>query len=171
MDNTLMEEERSREDIDGGKFLTFALKNEDYGIEILKVREIIGIMEITSVPQTLSYLKGVINLRGVIVPIVDLRQRLDSKQQEYGATTVVIVMRAIVANNEIVVGLVVDAVSEVYKVSSAKVKPAPDFGSRGDCRFLTGMATIDNKIIILMDYMKLLDVDSLYDISKMAVAG
>lgn len=144
------------------EYLTFLLDNEEFGVDILCVQEIMVWSPVTEIPGTPDYLKGVINLRGVIVPIVDLRQRFGAEQVEYDATTVVIVLRSLNPEKPIVVGLVVDAVSDVYKVNDQEVKKAPDFGTQLDSQFLSGMATIEDKIIIILDTVKLLSVDELY---------
>lgn len=144
------------------EYLTFILDREEFGIDILCVQEIKGWSPVTEIPNTPDYLKGVINLRGVIVPIVDLRERFNLDPIEYSATTVVIVLRALIDDREMVVGVVVDAVSEVYKLEVGDIRDAPDFGNCIDSRFIKGMATIDSKIIILLDSEKLLDVNELY---------
>ena len=152
------------------EFLTFILDNEEFGVDILSVKEIRVWTPVTEIPDTPEYLKGVINLRGVIIPIVDLRQRFNKAPKEYSATTVVIVLRTEVDNKEIMVGIVVDAVSEVYKVEPKNIREAPDFGSGVDTRFLTGMVTIDDKIIILMNSDKLLDAEELYNVTRQVKA-
>lgn len=152
------------------EFLTFILDGEEFGVDILSVKEIRVWSPVTEIPNTPDYLKGVINLRGVIIPIVDLRERFARPSQAYSATTVVIVLRTIVDQKEVMVGIVVDAVSEVYKVESRDIREAPNFGSSIDSRFITGMATIEEKIIILLDSSKLLDAEELYNTSQHAVA-
>ncbi len=144
------------------EYLTFKLDDEEYGVDILCVQEIKVWSPVTEIPNTPDYLKGVINLRGVIVPIVDLRERFSRKAKEYDATTVVIVLQGIVNNKKSMVGIVVDAVSDVYKVGHDEVKDAPNFGSQIDNRFLKGMATIEENIIILLESNKLLDVEELF---------
>lgn len=151
---------------DDNEYLTFLLAGEEYGIDILKVQEIRGWSPVTEMPNTPSYLRGVINLRGVIVPIVDLRERFNRPLTEYDATTVVIVLRTQIDGAEVVVGIVVDGVSDVYKVDDKNVKPAPNFGSNIDSQFLTGMATIDEKIIILLCAGKLLNAEELYKVTS-----
>ena len=152
------------------EFLTFILDNEEFGVDILSVKEIRVWTPVTEIPDTPDYLKGVINLRGVIIPIVDLRQRFNKSAKDYSATTVVIVLRTEVNDKEQMVGIVVDAVSEVYKVEPKDIREAPDFGSGIDTRFLTGMVTIDEKIIILMNSEKLLDAEELYNVTRQVKA-
>lgn len=153
------------------EFLTFILDNEEFGVDILSVKEIRVWSSVTEIPDTPDYLKGVINLRGVIIPIVDLRERFNRPPQEYSAITVVIVLRTVVNNKENMVGIVVDAVSEVYKVPTKDIRDAPNFGSGIDTRFLTGMATIDEKIIILLNSEKLLDAEELYTVTSQVKAA
>lgn len=155
------------ESVDDNEYLTFLLAGEEYGIDILRVQEIRGWSPVTEMPNTPSYLRGVINLRGVIVPIVDLRERFNRPLTKYDATTVVIVLRTTINAVEVVVGIVVDAVSDVYKVDDKNVKPAPNFGSSVDSQFLTGMATIGEKIIILLCAEKLLDAEELYKVKRL----
>ena len=153
------------------EFLTFILDNEEFGVDILSVKEIRVWTPVTEIPDTPEYLKGVINLRGVIIPIVDLRQRFNKQAEEYNATTVVIVLRTEADNKELMVGIVVDAVSEVYKVDIKNIREAPDFGTGIDTRFLTGMVTIDEKIIILLNSEKLLDAEELYKVTGQVKAA
>lgn len=150
------------------EYLTFILDGEEFGIDILCVQEIRGWSPVTEIPNTPHYLRGVINLRGVIVPIVDLRERFSRAPTEYGPTTVVIVLRAVVEAKSVVLGVVVDAVSEVYKLTRGDIRDAPEFGSSVDSCFLKGMATVDEKIIILLDSEKLLDVEELYKATSQA---
>lgn len=150
------------------EYLTFILEGEEFGIDILCVQEIRGWTPVTEIPNTPEYLKGVINLRGEIVPIVDLRERFSKKAQEYDGTTVVIILRALIDEKYVVVGMVVDAVSEVYKLQQKDIKDAPNFGTNIDSRFISGMATIEDKIIILVNAQSLLDVEELYKATMQA---
>ncbi|MGH1486677.1 MAG: chemotaxis protein CheW [Cellvibrionaceae bacterium] len=147
------------------EYLTFILDQEEYGVSILAVQEIRVWSAVTDMPNTPDYVKGVVNLRGVIVPIVDLRQRLNKASTEYNENTVVIILKETIDDKSIIVGIVVDAVSDVYKFSNKDVKSSPDFGSEIDSRFIHGMATVEEKIIIILDAKKLLDVKELYQIS------
>jgi len=144
------------------EYLTFELGSEEYGIDILTVQEIRVWSPVTKIPDTPDFLKGVINLRGVIVPIVDLRLRFKYQAQDYSETTVVIVLKGSTDSKIRLVGIVVDAVSDVHKVSSDQEKDAPDFGRHIDSQFIKNMATIEEKIVILLNANKLLDVDSLF---------
>lgn len=145
------------------EYLTFILGEEEFGVDILCVQEIKVWSPVTEIPGTPSYLKGVINLRGVIVPIVDLRERFHAESKQYSPTTVVIVLQGMVNEKKSMVGVVVDAVSDVHKVAGSDEKDAPDLGRHIDSRFIKGMATIDEKIIILLDASVLLDVNELFE--------
>ena len=151
-----------------GKYLTFRLASEEYGLEILKVREIIGLMNITQVPRTPDYIRGVINIRGTIVPIIDLRQRFDLEQLDYGPTTVVIVLKVEAENKSRIMGIVVDAVSDVYNLPADQMKPTPDFGSSISIEFVEGLATVNEKMVIILDIDRLLNSNELAVIDKMA---
>jgi purine-binding chemotaxis protein CheW len=141
---------------DAEQFLTFVLGGEEYGVTILQVQGIQGWDRVTPIPNTPEYILGVINLRGAIVPIVDLRRRFGMPAAEFGPTTVVIVVRVTQENrNERTLGLVVDAVSEVCSVGADSRKPAPDFGSGIKTDFVKGLATVENRMVILLDIDRL----------------
>ncbi len=144
------------------EYLTFILQGEEYGIDILCVQEIRVWSSITELPNKPNYIKGVINLRGVIIPIIDLRLRFGQQALEYNEQTVTIILRKQSEKRTTVVGLVVDAVSEVYKFSEQLVRPSPAFGSQIDSCFLKGLANVDDKLIILLDSEALLNEDDLY---------
>ncbi|NRB40917.1 MAG: chemotaxis protein CheW [Pseudomonadales bacterium] len=133
------------------QYLTFYLANQEYGVEILKVQGIQGWGKVTSMPNTPDYLLGVINLRGTIVPIIDVRKMFHLAKAEYNAVTVVIVVKVNYGSEERIVGLVVDAVSEVYNISSADLNPSPDFGGDVDIKYVKGLATLEEKMVILLD--------------------
>jgi len=136
----------------GNEFLTFTLGKEEYGIEILKVQEIRGYDAVTSLANTPEFIKGVINLRGIIVPIVDMRIKFHLGSIEYNQFTVVIILN--VANR--VVGMVVDGVSDVITLNPDQVKPAPEFGSTIDTKYVMGLGTVDERMLILVDIEKLM---------------
>jgi purine-binding chemotaxis protein CheW len=141
------------------QYLTFILAGEEYGIDILRVQEIKGWDTVTEIPNTPEYMLGVINLRGMIVPIVDLRRRFQLASAEYGATTVVVVLKVNSRAGEKTMGFVVDAVSEVYSVSKEQLKPSPDFGCAVSLEFVKGLVAIDEKMIILLDIDQLVESD------------
>ena len=134
------------------EFLSFRLGAEEYGIEILKVQEIRGWEQPTAIANTPAFIKGVINLRGIIVPIVDLRLKFNLGEAKYDEFTVVIILS--VANR--VVGAVVDAVSDVMSLSTAQIRPAPEFSAALETQFITGLGTIEERMLILLDIEKLM---------------
>lgn len=137
---------------DGNQYLTFMLAGEEYGVDILRVQEIKGWDTVTKIPNTPEYIRGVINLRGTIVPIIDLRLRFNLEYLEYGTTTVVIVVKVMSDNGkERTMGIVVDAVSDVYNISNDEFREAPDFGTAVDTDFVKGLSTVHDKMVILLD--------------------
>jgi purine-binding chemotaxis protein CheW len=134
------------------ELLTFTLGSEEYGIDILKVQEIRGYDAVTAIANAPEFIKGVINLRGIIVPIVDLRIKFHLGRVEYDQFTVVIILN--VANR--VVGIVVDGVSDVIALSPEQMKSAPEFSSSMDTQYINGLGTVDERMIIVMDIEKLL---------------
>lgn len=140
----------------GGQYLTFMLAGEEYGVDILRVQEIKGWDKVTRIPHTAKHILGVINLRGAVVPIIDLRCRFGLGNSDFGPTTVVIVVRAATKSGERTVGMVVDAVSEVYNVDMAATKPPPDVCANTDTLFVKGLATVGGKMLILLDIDRLI---------------
>jgi purine-binding chemotaxis protein CheW len=134
------------------EFLTFTLGSEEYGVEILKVQEIRSHEPTTSIANAPDFIKGVVNLRGVIVPIVDMRIKFRLENVEYNQFTVVIILN--VAGR--VVGMVVDGVSDVISLSPEQIRPAPEFGDGLDTQYIIGLGTIDKRMLILMDIEKLM---------------
>lgn len=134
------------------EYLTFTLGAEEYGIDILKVQEIRGYDAVTTIVNAPSFIKGVINLRGVIVPIVDMRIKFQLGEPEYNQFTVVIILN--VARR--VIGMVVDSVSDVVTIADEAIKPAPDFGATVDTRFILGLATMDERMVIAVDIEKMM---------------
>jgi purine-binding chemotaxis protein CheW len=134
-----------------GKYLTFSLAGEEYGIGILKVKEIIGMMPITHVPQTPDYVKGVVNLRGKVIPVVDLRLKFGIEPIDYSERTCIIVVEIIHANKTISMGIVVDSVSEVLNIKSGDIEDTPSFGTKLKTEFILGMAKTGSNVKILLD--------------------
>ncbi len=135
------------------EFLTFKLGDEEYGIEILKVQEIRGYEAVTSIANAPRFIKGVVNLRGIIVPIVDMRIKFDLGKAEYDQFTVVIILN--VAGR--VVGMVVDGVSDVIQLAAEQIRPAPEFSSTTfNTQYITGLGTADDRMLILIDIEKLM---------------
>ncbi len=147
---------------DMDQYLTFILADEEYGVDILRVQEIKGWGSVTPIPNTPEFIKGVINLRGTIVPIIDLRQRFGLEKMEYGKLTVVIVLKVVCEVGERVMGIIVDAVSDVYNVDEEEMKPPPDFGSVVSIDYVKGLATVGEKMVIVLDIDHLL-TSSVYD--------
>jgi purine-binding chemotaxis protein CheW len=140
-----------------GKYLTFVLDNEDYGISINNVREIIGMMTITTVPRCPDFIKGVINLRGKVIPIVDLRTRFGMSAGETTDKTCIIVVEINKDNSQIIMGLVVDSVSEVLAIKGEDIEETPSFGTQLDTRYILGMAKLEGGVKILLDIDRVLD--------------
>jgi purine-binding chemotaxis protein CheW len=159
-----MEALATRTKTNGGKYLTFILNNEVYGIEILKVREIIGIMDVTSVPQTPDYMKGVINLRGKVIPVIDLRLKFSMPGEEQTSETCTIVVEVDNAS----IGLIVDSVSEVMEISGDEIEDAPQFGQGIDTNFIMGLGKTKETIVILLDIANVLSAEELSMVEEIA---
>jgi len=149
------------EDTKAGKYLTFKLAEEDYGISLLKVREIIGMMPITSVPRTPEFVKGVINLRGKVIPVTDLRLRFGMPESAYTERTCIIVVEILATAGTVQMGIVVDAVTEVLPVREEEIEPAPEFGASVDTRYILGMANMEGAVKILLDIDRVLTADEI----------
>jgi purine-binding chemotaxis protein CheW len=143
-------------DARAGKYLTFHLANEEFGIRVLKVREIMGLQEITAVPQTPGHIKGVINLRGKVVPVIDLRLKFGLAVAEYTQRTCIIVTQVQGESSSVLMGIVVDGVSEVLNLTGPEIEDTPDFGQEISGRYLLGMAKVKGKVKILLDIDKVL---------------
>ena len=137
-----------------GKYLTFSLSEEEYGIGILKVKEIIGMISITAMPQVPAYVKGVINLRGKIIPVLDLRLKFGLEEREYTDRTCIIVMEIKSSTGSVLMGIVVDAVSEVLKIKEAEIEDTPTFGVAMKTDYILGMAKAGGGVKILLDIDK-----------------
>jgi len=139
-----------------GKYLTFSLDNEEYGIGILKIKEIIGMMPITPVPQTPAYVKGVINLRGKVIPVVDLRLKFGMDAMDYTERTCIIVVEIASTPGTIQIGIVVDSVSEVLTIKGDEIEDTPTFDSTFNSDYILGMAKMDGGVKILLDIHQVL---------------
>lgn len=148
---------------DDDQYLTFMLHGEEYGVDILRVQEIKGWDRVTPIPNSPEYMQGVINLRGAIVPVIDLRRRFDMPYREYGPTTVVIVLRVKGDERERIMGIVVDAVSDVYSIPESEFRPAPANTRNTVMASVRSLATVDEKMIIL------LDIDHLFNTGEFTV--
>jgi purine-binding chemotaxis protein CheW len=138
-----------------GKYLTFALGKEDYGLEILKVREIIGVMNITAVPQVPGYVKGIINLRGKVIPVIDLRLKFAMSEIKETAETCIIVINL----NDVLIGIIIDKVKEVLDIKQENIEPAPNFGSNVHTDYILGIGKINATVKILLNIEKVLGED------------
>jgi purine-binding chemotaxis protein CheW len=139
------------------QYLSFALGEEQYGIEILRVQEIKGYSGITPIPNTPAHIRGVMNLRGTVIPVVDLRAKFRQEPRAYDKFTVIIVVTV----GTHIIGLVVDAVSDVLDIARSEIRPAPELGHREDMRFISGMAHVGERLVVLLDIATLLAEDSL----------
>ncbi len=149
-----------------GKYLTFMLAEETYGIGILKVKEIIGMMPITSVPRTPEFVKGVINLRGKVIPVVDLRLKFSMDAADYTDRTCIIVVEIDSDNGTVLIGIVVDAVSEVLNIKEEEIEETPAFGSKLNTDYILGMAKMEGGVKILLDIDKVLSSKEIEMIDK-----
>jgi purine-binding chemotaxis protein CheW len=144
-----------------GKYLTFNLAGEEYGIGILKVKEIIGMMPVTVVPQTPAYIKGVINLRGKVIPVIDLRLKFAIAAADYTERTCIIVVEITTAGRTVLMGIVVDSVSEVLNIKGADIEDTPTFGAKLNTEFILGMAKVAGGIKILLDIDRILSIEEI----------
>lgn len=149
-----------------GKYLTFSLEDEEYGIGILKVKEIIGIVPVTSVPRTPDYLKGVINLRGKVIPIIDLRIRFCMPFKEYTKKTCIIVVELDSNSGIILIGIIVDAVSEVLNIKEEDIEATPTFGTKLETEYILGMAKIEGGVKILLNIDQALSAEEIDQIDN-----
>ena len=134
-----------------GKYLVFELGSEEFGVRVLQVREIMGVQDITSLPQTPAHVKGVINLRGKVIPVVDLRLKFGLPEQEYTERTCIIVVQVNRRNRPISMGIVVDGVVEVITLAASDIEDTPDFGGGAATPYLLGMAKVKGKVKILLE--------------------
>lgn len=152
-----------------GKYLTVVLDNEAYGLNVLKIREIIRMQKITPVPQMPAFVKGVINLRGRVIPIVDLRVKFGLKA-EFAERTCIVVVQVKLANDQVVqMGLIVDSVEEVVNLTAQEIEPVPEFGTRIDTTYLLGMAKIKDQVKTLLDIDRVVAPETMQTIAQAAV--
>jgi len=155
-------------DVKEGKYLTFTMADEEYGIGILKIKEIIGMMPITTVPQTPEFVKGVINLRGKVIPVVDLRLRFGMEAIDYTDRTCIIVVEIAGSAGTIQIGIVVDAVSEVLNINEEEVEETPTFGTKLNTDYILGMAKMEGGVKILLDIDQVLSTEDVAVLEKAA---
>ncbi|MCM2332523.1 MAG: chemotaxis protein CheW [Anaeromyxobacteraceae bacterium] len=152
-----------------GKYMTFQLAREEYGLEILKVREIIGLMEITRVPRTREFVRGVINLRGKVIPVVDLRLKFGMEKTEATDQTVIIVVQCAVDGRPLTMGLLVDQVLEVLSIDAGQIEPAPSLAhAQLDEEFILGVGKHEKRIVFLLDIARILSSDEAKELSRAA---
>jgi purine-binding chemotaxis protein CheW len=151
-----------------GKYITFTLANEDYGLYILSVKEIIGMMRVTKVPKTPDFVRGVINLRGKIHPVIDLRKRFNLEMKEDDERTPIIIVEVRQGSSVQFIGIVVDTVSEVINVEKGDIEKTPAFGKMMDTSFILGLAKINNRVVTLLDIDQILSNEHLVLVSELA---
>lgn len=144
-----------------GKYLTFSLEEEEYGIGILKVKEIIGMMLITPVPKTPDFVKGVINLRGKVIPVIDLRSKFNMASTPYNDRTCIIIVEIDSADATVLIGIVVDSVSEVLNIREDEIEDAPAFGTKLDTHYILGLAKKNGSVKILFNIDKVLSISEI----------
>jgi purine-binding chemotaxis protein CheW len=151
----------------GGKYLVFHLGREEFGIRVLKVREIMGIQDITAVPHTPAHVKGVINLRGKVIPVVDLRLKFGMPEEEYNPRTCIIVVQVRGETGPVLMGIVVDGVAEVLNLATADIEDTPDFGDGSATPYLLGMAKVKGKVKILLEIDQVLTSQDLHALNTL----
>jgi len=144
-----------------GQYLSFSIGGDEYGVDILKVQEIKGWEEVRSLPDTPAYVKGVLDLRGTIVPIIDLRTRFNFSKIDYTPTTVMILLSVETGDREMITGIVVDGVSDVLDVDPSDIRLSPELGSGINIQYIKGMMNKNGRMVILLDVDKLLNPDEL----------
>lgn len=155
-----------------GKYMTFKIASEEYGLEILKVREIIGLLDITRIPRTPEHIRGVINLRGRVIPVIDLRLKFGMAQAEATDQSVIIVVQYHFRGQDITTGILVDEVEEVLDVQADRIEPPPTYGSEAiDTDFILGVGKADKRVIFLLDIGKVLSADETEAMLETAAAA
>ena len=149
-----------------GKYLTFNLVNEEYGLEILKVQEIIGIMNVTRVPKMPDYVRGVINLRGKVIPVIDLRLKFGLDSQNDTERTCIIVVQVSHGDQQVTTGIIVDEVSEVLDIAEEQIEDAPSFGASVDTEFILAMGKVGKKVVMFLDIDKVLSTGDMVAINE-----
>jgi len=153
-----------------GKYLTFILANEGYGISIKKVREIIGMMPVTKVPRVDAFVKGVINLRGKVIPVIDLRLRFGMEEIKHTDRTCIVIVEVLGSQGTVQMGIIVDSVSEVMNIQGEDVEQSPDLGAGDRTRYILGMAKVEESVKILIDIDKLLSEDKIKQLESTATS-
>ena len=167
----LVKDNKSSVPDDQQQYLTFTLGGESYGVDILRVQEIRGWSPVTCIPNAPDYLRGMLNLRGSIVPIVDMRMRFNLENAEFTPVTVVIVLTVEAAEGSRVIGVVVDSVSDVLDVLPEQIKPSPDFGGAIDTDFIKGLATANEEMVMLLDVDKMLTTEEIHGLEAVSTSA
>lgn len=163
MEMSLME--KNEVEIRDGKHLVFLLCGNSYGIPILDVSEINGIMSITQIPKTPDYIKGIINLRGKVIPVMDLRLKFGMAEKQYDQETCIIIINLSLAGEKVrQIGVIVDTVSEVFNIPLAQIEPPPNYGDAAENKFLNGVGKVKDKIVMLLDIKKILHSNEVFDL-------
>ena len=163
METTITQESLTIAQEKAGKYLTFALGNEDFGLEILKVREIIGYIETTVVPKMPEHVKGIINLRGQVIPVIDIRSKFNMETTVITEQTCIIVVETQAGRNKYNTGIIVDNVLEVLDIKAEEIEDTPDFGSTIDTDFILGICKVGSSVKILLNIDSVLDDQKRYD--------
>jgi purine-binding chemotaxis protein CheW len=151
---------------DERQHVTFIIGEETYGVEVLKVQEIIGMTQITHVPNTMSFMKGVINLRGSVVPVVDMRLKFNMPERDYDSFTVIIIVEV----KERMIGMIVDSVSDVVSIPVRSIQDTPHFSSKIETDFIMGIGQVDERLVIILDVDRILTTDELGEIEREKMA-
>jgi len=149
-----------------GKYMTFRLGAEDYGIEILKVQEIIQMLPITTIPRAPDFMRGVINLRGKVIPVIELRKKFGLETIDDTQETCIVVVQVETSHKPITIGIIIDAVKEVLGIESSQIEEPPSMGASVDAQFIMGMGKIDDTVKILLDIDKVLAENELEEITE-----
>lgn len=153
---------------DTNQYLTFIIEGKEYGVDILRVQEIKSLNKVTKIPNTPDYIQGVLNLRGKILPVIDMRKCFQLESIDYDKFTVIVVLKVVIEKGERMMGFIVDAISDVHNVTQAQLQPPPDFGTVAvSPKFIRGMATVNDNMIILLDIDRLVGVDIIAAVSQL----
>lgn len=166
---TVMQEEVRGRQSRTGKYLVFQLAKEEFGVHVMKVREIMGLQDITAVPQTPAYVKGVINLRGKVVPVIDLRAKFLLPEAEYTQRTCVVVLQVAAGSASLLMGVIVDGVSEVLNLQESEVEDTPEFGGGATVPYILGLAKVKGKVKILLDIDEVLNMQDVAGLDSMGL--
>lgn len=167
METAVIREDADTRTASAGKYLTFTLGREEYGLPVLNVREIIKVMDITQVPQVPEHVLGVINLRGKVIPVIDLRRKFGLARRENTEQTCIIVADVNLDAAKVMMGMVVDSVSEVVNVTTAEIDETPDFGAQINTNYLLGLAKVKGTVKILLDLDRVLGSDGTIDLPSL----